>query len=49
MKHIRAVWPARRAQLKQEAEAWAAHSPYAGLVAALKARRAELAHGGGSE
>lgn len=49
MKHIQEIDPARRARLKQEADAWAARSPYAGLVAALKARRAELAHDDGSE
>lgn len=49
MKHIQKIDAARRVALKREADAWAAHSRYCGLVTALKARRAELAHDDGSE
>jgi len=52
MKHIQKIDVARRAALKREADAWAAHSRYCGLIAALKARRADLSvdrlHGEGS-
>ncbi|MFG1247292.1 hypothetical protein [Xanthobacter flavus] len=49
MTHTRRIDTARRAALKREAEAQIAAGPYAPLAEAMKARRAELAHDGGSE